>query len=147
MRKRIVVASALGIGGGLAYLLTKKKGGQRESSVDVDAGNETRDKAASMKSAEDEFSAMPNEMTAESTENRNDVVIDDQGTNQTEATNILRSIRDEAFEGSDEKLALALGRPEEEIQSWTSGAGIIDGDVILKARTLASQRGIDLQRH
>lgn len=71
-------------------------------------------------------------------------VIDDQGTGQSEASQILRHIRDNAFEANDEKLALALGRPTEEIEEWTSGRGLIDGDVILKARTLAMQRGIEI---
>ena len=35
-------------------------------------------------------------------------------------------------------------RPTEEIAEWTSGNGLIDGDVILKARTLAMQRGFQI---
>jgi len=71
-------------------------------------------------------------------------VIDDQGTGQSEASQILRHIRDNAFEANDEKLAVALGRPTQEIEEWTNGRGLIDGDVILKARTLAMQRGIEI---
>jgi hypothetical protein len=71
-------------------------------------------------------------------------LIDDQGTDQAAASEILKHIRDNAFESSDEKLALALGRPREEIAEWTSGNGLIDGDVILKARTLAMQRGFQI---
>ena len=59
--------------------------------------------------------------------------IDDLGTNQAEASHILQEIRDAAFDASDEKLALALGRPTEEIEEWTSGAGLIDGDVATSA--------------
>jgi hypothetical protein len=70
--------------------------------------------------------------------------IDDRGTHQAEASQMLKSIRDHAFDESDEKLALALGRPAEEIEEWTSGAGIIDGDVVMKARGLAIQRGIEI---
>ena len=70
--------------------------------------------------------------------------IDDQGTDQSEASEILRNVRDAAFEGSDEKLALALGRPTEEIEEWTSGGGSIDSDVLLKARALADERGVEL---
>jgi hypothetical protein len=40
-------------------------------------------------------------------------------------------------------LALALGRPTEEIEEWTRGDGIIDGDVVMKARGLAMERGIE----
>src|SRR2546429_615732 len=76
--------------------------------------------------------------------NEGEHVIDDQGTDQSEASEILRHIRDNAFEANDEKLALALGRPTEEIEEWTSGRGLIDGDVIMKARTLAMQRGFEI---
>jgi hypothetical protein len=66
--------------------------------------------------------------------------IDDQGTGQEEAAQILRSLRDTAFDGSDEKLALALGRPAEEIQNWIKGERTIDGDVLLKAKAMATER-------
>lgn len=65
-------------------------------------------------------------------------------TDNSEAANILKRIRDAAFESSDEKLALALGRPTEEIETWTTGSGVIDGDVVMKARQLAVQRGVEL---
>jgi hypothetical protein len=71
--------------------------------------------------------------------------IDDQGTNQAEASHILTEIRDTAFEASNEKLALALGRPTEEIEQWTNGSGTIDGDIVMKARTLALQRGLEIE--
>jgi hypothetical protein len=70
--------------------------------------------------------------------------IDDLGTSQAEASHILKEIRDTAFDASNEKLALALGRPTDEIEQWTSGNGLIDGDVIMKARTLAIQRDLEL---
>ena len=71
--------------------------------------------------------------------------IDDRGTDQSEAAQILKNIRDEVFDSSDEKLALALGRPTEEIAEWTSGAGTIDGDVLMKARALALERGMEIE--
>ena len=71
--------------------------------------------------------------------------IDDRGTDQSEALQILKHIRDAAFDSSDEKLALALGRPTEEIEEWTRGAGTIDGDVVLKARALAIERGLQIE--
>jgi hypothetical protein len=42
-------------------------------------------------------------------------LIDDRGTHQSEAAQIVKRIRDEVFESSNEKLALALGRSSEEI--------------------------------
>ena len=71
--------------------------------------------------------------------------IDDQGTDQEEAAQILRSLRDDAFNGSDEKLALALGRPAEEIQNWIRGERTIDGDVVLKAKVMATERQVKLE--
>ena len=47
------------------------------------------------------------------------------------------------FQNHTSKLALALGRPTEEIEAWTRGAEIIDGDVIMKARGLAMERGVE----
>lgn len=71
--------------------------------------------------------------------------IDDQGTDQDEAAQLLRKLRDNAFEGSDEKLALALGRPIEEIRSWLAGDETIDGDVLLKAKAMATERGASVE--
>jgi hypothetical protein len=66
--------------------------------------------------------------------------IDDRGTNQSEAARVLRRIRDEVFDSSDEKLALALGRSREEIAEWLNGEGTIDGDALMKVRALARER-------
>jgi hypothetical protein len=77
--------------------------------------------------------------------NDTDLLIDDRGTDQSEASQILKNIRDAAFDSSNEKLALALGRPTEEIEEWTRGAGTIDGDVVLKARALAIERGVEIE--
>jgi hypothetical protein len=69
--------------------------------------------------------------------------LDDQGTTQEEAVEILQMLRDDVFESSDEKLALALGRPPEEIKAWLSGKLEIDSDGLLKARNLAMKRGVE----
>jgi len=71
--------------------------------------------------------------------------IDDQGTDQHDAAQLLRNLRDNAFQGSDEKLALALGRPIEEIQSWLAGDETIDGDLVLKAKAMATERGVSVE--
>jgi hypothetical protein len=71
--------------------------------------------------------------------------IDDQGTDQEEASQILRELRDEAFDSSDEKLALALGRSSEEITQWIDGQGMIDADVLMKAKGLAIKRGVEIE--
>ena len=70
--------------------------------------------------------------------------VDDQGTDQSDAARILWLLRDRAFEGSNERLALALGRPKEEIDAWSEGSELIDSDVVMKARGIAMERGIDI---
>jgi hypothetical protein len=134
MKKRILLASAMGIGGGLLYLLSRS--GKLLSKKSARLGGEANEQGSGHE-ANEEFSA-----AAGAGENDNPI-IDDHGTDQIAALNILTHIRDAAFESSDEKLALALGRPTEEIEAWTRGAEIIDGDVILKARGLAMARGIE----
>lgn len=71
-----------------------------------------------------------------------DHIVDDRGTGQAKAARIIRKLRDRAFEASDEKLALALGRPVEEIAAWNAGQQAIDDDVIMKARGIAMHRGV-----
>jgi hypothetical protein len=53
-------------------------------------------------------------------------------------------LRDRAFDSSDEKLALALGRPTEEIESLIGGEEVIDDDLVMKARGIAQERGVEL---
>jgi len=74
-----------------------------------------------------------------------DQPVDDRGTRQDEAAQILRNLRDRAFQASDEKLALALGRPTEEISAWNAGEEIIDSDVVMKARGIAMHRGVQIE--
>jgi hypothetical protein len=74
-----------------------------------------------------------------------ELAIDDQGTDQFEAAQILLRIREEAFDSSDEKLAIALGRSKDEIAEWINGEGNIDSDALMKARALASERGLELE--
>lgn len=74
-----------------------------------------------------------------------DHIVDDRGTGQEKAAQILRKLRDRAFEASDEKLAIALGRPMEEIAAWNDGQEVIDDDVIMKARGIAMNRGVHIE--
>lgn len=71
--------------------------------------------------------------------------LDDQGTNQAEGRAIIKRLRDNAFDGSDEQLALALGRPVEEVEGWTGGAAPVDDDVLMKARGIAQERGVEVE--
>ena len=74
-----------------------------------------------------------------------DQQVDDKGTDQAEAQRILTTLRDQGFEGSNAKLAVALGRSETQVEGIISGAETIDDDVVMKARGIALNRGIEIQ--
>ncbi len=71
--------------------------------------------------------------------------VDDQGTSEQEGRMLLRRLRSEGFEDSDEKLAIALGRPVEEVQGWMMGDETVDDDVVMKARGIAKERGLSIE--
>jgi hypothetical protein len=136
--------SALGVGAGFLYALgIRGRGtnanGSSESAENFsgvaanELGEETKPKS-SMARIDDGAAHTPVKTE-----------LDDLGTDQSQASQILKNIRDSAFDSSDEKLALALGRPTEEIEEWTHGAQNIDGDVVMKARALAIQRGVEVE--
>lgn len=62
-----------------------------------------------------------------------------EGNENSESLELLKKLKTQAFEESDEKLALALGRPVEEIKEWLGG-GQIDEDAQEKIHGLAQQR-------
>jgi hypothetical protein len=74
-----------------------------------------------------------------------DQSVDDRGTNQSEGRALLKHLRDKGFDASDEKLAVALGRPIEEVAAWTAGREPVDDDVVMKARGIARERGIEIE--
>lgn len=82
-------------------------------------------------------------------EERNEQAVDDRGTSEAGGREILKRLRDAGFEADDEKLAVALGRPVEEVQGWTAEGGggdePVDDDIIMKARGIARERGIELE--
>lgn len=57
----------------------------------------------------------------------------------SESREILAKLKSQVFESSDDALALALGRPVEEIQLWFQG-GEIDEDAQEKINGIAQQR-------
>jgi hypothetical protein len=71
--------------------------------------------------------------------------VDDRGTSQDEALELLKKLRNQGFDSSDKELALALGRPVEEVKGWIEGTEPVDDDVIMKARGIAQQRGIEIE--
>ena len=74
-----------------------------------------------------------------------DQEVDDKGTDQEEAKTILMTLRDQGFDADNEKLAVALGRTNEQVEAMISGAEIIDDDVVMKARGIALHRGIEVE--
>lgn len=78
-------------------------------------------------------------------ENRGEQEVDDRGTTQSEGRALLKRLRDNGFDASDEKLAVALGRPLEQVEAWTGGAEEVDDDVIMKARGIAKDRNIEIE--
>lgn len=84
-------------------------------------------------------------MSEERTEKNTEHVVDDRGTDQEQGKEILKRLRDQGFDQSDEKFAVALGRPVEEIQAWMDGSESVDDDVVMKARGIAKMRGIEIE--
>ena len=73
--------------------------------------------------------------------------VDDKGTDQEEAQHIIEALRDEGFDGDNEKLAKALGRTIEQVDGMIDGTETIDDDVLMKARGIALNRGIPIERN
>ena len=82
-------------------------------------------------------------MSATEPGKQNDAV-DDRGTTEADARALLRQLRDAGFAGSDEQLALALGRPAAEVEGWMDRSEPVDDDVVMKARGIAKERGIEI---
>lgn len=79
-------------------------------------------------------------------EERNEQAVDDRGTSEAGGREILKRLRDQGFESDDERLAVALGRPVEEVQGWMAGSTDepVDDDIVMKARGIAKERGIEI---
>ena len=71
--------------------------------------------------------------------------VDDRGTDAAGGLELLRRLRDNGFESDDEKFAVALGRPVGEVSAWMEGAEPPDDDIIMKARGIAKERGIEIE--
>ena len=141
MRKTILILGAVGIGAGFLYALgfnrqyqksnvengspdPSEKETTKESVVpgapalaNGESNSDNQQRAASMARIENGVATSLGNVEPE---------IDDRDTDQFEASPILKNIRDTAFDSSDEKLALALGRPTDEIEEGGGGAGMPD---------------------
>ena len=59
---------------------------------------------------------------------------------KTDSLELLKRLKSEVFESSDVHVALAMGRPVEEIEKWFSGAEEIDEDAEMKIHGIAKER-------
>jgi hypothetical protein len=71
--------------------------------------------------------------------------LDDRGTDTVGGLALLKRLRDSGFESDDAKFAVALGRPVEEVEEWMRGTEPPDDDIIMKARGIAQERGIEIE--
>ncbi len=71
--------------------------------------------------------------------------LDDRGTDTAGGLALLRRLRDAGFESDDLKFSVALGRPVEEVEAWMAGSEPPDDDIIMKARGIAKERGIEIE--
>ncbi len=72
-------------------------------------------------------------------------IVDDKGTTQKQAIKLLENLCREGFDDDVNKLALALGRPAEEIEDFINGDETIDDDLVMKVRGIAVQRNITIE--
>jgi phage replication-related protein YjqB (UPF0714/DUF867 family) len=71
--------------------------------------------------------------------------VDDKGTDQEQARQILTALRDRGFDADNTKLAIALGRSTEQVENLINGSETIDDDVVMKARGIALNRGVEVE--
>ena len=74
-----------------------------------------------------------------------DQQVDDKGTDQEQAQHMIEALRDEGFNGDNEQVAKALGRTIEQVEGMIDGTETIDDDVVMKARGIALNRGIQIE--
>lgn len=75
----------------------------------------------------------------------NEQIIDSKNTTQEEARNLLDSLCQDGFSGDVEKVALALGRDEEEIKGILDGDADVDEDLLMKIRRIAQERALEIE--
>jgi hypothetical protein len=71
--------------------------------------------------------------------------VDDKGTDQAEAREIIKNLCDRTFNGDSDKLAIALGQSSEHVQGVLSGSEPADDDLVMKARGIAINRGVEVE--
>ena len=74
-----------------------------------------------------------------------DQQVDDKGTDQNAAKEIIKNLCDRAFDADADKAAVALGRSTEQVQAVLVGSEPADDDLIMKARGIAINRGVEVE--
>jgi hypothetical protein len=74
-----------------------------------------------------------------------DEQVDDKGTDQAGAREIVKNLCDRAFDADAGKAAVALGRSTEYVQAVLNGAEPADDDLVMKARGIAINRGVEVE--
>ena len=72
-------------------------------------------------------------------------IVDNNGTTQDEARELLENFCRDGFENDLNEAALALGRPREELEDFLSGDEEIDDDLVMKIRGIAQERNIEIE--
>ena len=70
--------------------------------------------------------------------------VDNSGTDQDTAREMLKKLSAGAGDGGLAHLGLIMGRPEGELQRFMNGEEPIDDDFVMKMRGIAGERGIDI---
>ena len=86
-----------------------------------------------------------NSQITDAAEGTDDNPVDDRGTDAAGGLGLLRRLRDNGFGSDDEKFAVALGRPVKEVAAWMEGSEAPDDDIIMKARGIAQERGVEIE--
>jgi len=71
-------------------------------------------------------------------------IVDDNGTTQEEARELLANFCLKGFDDDVDKAALVLGRSSEEITDFINADELIDDDLVMKIRGIAQERGIEI---
>lgn len=69
-------------------------------------------------------------------------IVDDAGTDQDDARELLRAFCEKGFDGDIERAAVALGRPASSLRQLMDGEDEIDDDLVMKLRGISNERGI-----
>jgi hypothetical protein len=73
-----------------------------------------------------------------------DNIVDDQGTDQQGAREMLRRFCERGFKNDVAAAALVLGRPEDELRQIMDEQFFVDDDLAMKIKGIAQERNINI---